>query len=167
MNSSVLEELSPSDEELCARSGPEEDSGTCSSEEELENCWESEETVPRASDELSGSIPGFTPVTPVEESESLPQLAQKNPITDRQLNRIILRISMSPSFFLKYIKISYKNKHHEKKPKMCDLQMSRAKKNPRPKKPRIFKTFLERDYTPFLKRLLHQRTTGEQMHTEE
>jgi hypothetical protein len=72
MNSSVLEELSPSDEELCARSGPEEDSGTCSSEEELENCWESEETVPRASDELSGSIPGFTPVTPVEESESLP-----------------------------------------------------------------------------------------------
>lgn len=40
------------------------------------------------------------------------------------------------------------------------------KKSPA-EKPRIFKTFLERDYTPFLKRLLHQRTMGEQMHTEE
>ena len=34
-------------------------------------------------------------------------------------------------------------------------------------KPGIFKTFLKKDYTPFLKRLLHHRTIGEQMHTEE
>jgi hypothetical protein len=99
LSCSPLEELTPSDEELCVRSSPDEDSGTCSSEEELEVCSESEETVPRASDELSGSRPGFTPVTPVEESESLPQLAQKNPITDRQLKRIILRIFILPPFF--------------------------------------------------------------------
>jgi hypothetical protein len=101
LSCSALEELTPSDEELCARSGPEEDSGTCSSEEELEVCSESEETVPSASDELSGSRPGFTPVTPVEESESLPQLAQKNPITDRQLKRINLRIFILSPFPIK------------------------------------------------------------------
>ena len=103
LNSSALEELSiPELEELASSDEPtpkasdEEDSGTASDEfgsaEELVCC--------NASEELSGSIPAFAPV---EESESPPQLAQKKPITDKQLNRKILRIFIFPPFPIKYI----------------------------------------------------------------
>jgi hypothetical protein len=106
LNSSALEELSiPELEELASSDEPtpkasdEEDSGTASDE-----FGSAEELVcSRASDELSGSIPGLTPVAPVEESESLPQLAQKRPATDKQLNRKNLRIFIFPPFPIKYI----------------------------------------------------------------
>jgi hypothetical protein len=82
-----------------------DDSGTASDELEDSSFAELKvsslelELVTASSDELSGSIPGLSPVAPVEESESLPQLAQKKPATDKKLNRNNLRIFILPPFF--------------------------------------------------------------------
>jgi hypothetical protein len=93
-----FEELdSSTSEELDWATSDEDDSGTASAE-----FGSAEELVcSKASDELSGSVPGLSSGAPVEESESLPQLAQKNPITDRQLKRINLRIFILPPFPIK------------------------------------------------------------------
>jgi hypothetical protein len=73
-----------------------DDSGTASDELEDSSFAELKvsslelELVTASSDELSGSIPGLSPVAPVEESESLPQLAQKRLATVRHDKRKIL-----------------------------------------------------------------------------
>ena len=101
LNSSALEELSiPELEELASSDEPtpkasdEEDSGTASAE-----FGSAEELVcSKASDELSGSVPELIPVTLVEVSESLPQLAQNRLAMVKQLKRKNLRIFMAFSF---------------------------------------------------------------------
>jgi hypothetical protein len=90
-----LEELAASDEEDSGATS--EDSGTA---EEL--------VCNNASEELSGSIPASAPVTPVEESESLAQLAQKKPAIVTKPKRKNLRIFIQFSFFSKYIQIHKK-----------------------------------------------------------
>ena len=73
----LLEELVASDEEDSGTTS--EDSGTA--EELVCGC---------VSEELSGSTPASAPFAPVEESESLPQLAQKRLATVRHDKRKIL-----------------------------------------------------------------------------